>query len=332
MTSDSVLVVIPCLNEAENLPVILEQLLSDANAGTIVVADGGSTDGSRELVQRRAETDGRLHLLDNPDRLQSAGVNLAVRQFAGSYRRFVRIDAHCVYPDDYLSRLVAAADSTGAQSVVVPMATLSRGGFQEAVATAQNSRLGTGGSAHRSGNASGWVEHGHHALMEVEAFIAADGYCEAMACNEDAELDHRIAVQGGRIWLARECEIGYFPRATPKALARQYWRYGVGRAQTVVRHRIKLRPRQAIPLAVAPSIALAALGPLHWIFLLPAGTWLSACLAGGLVLGLRRKSAWAFASGLAAAIMHASWSAGFFSALLDKSVHQKPRYGFTNSA
>ncbi|MBX7483653.1 glycosyltransferase family 2 protein [Qipengyuania qiaonensis] len=332
MKSQGLLVVIPCLNEIDNLPRILAQLRADDLAAAIVVADGGSTDGSRELVEQIAADCDRIRLLDNPARLQSAGVNLAIRTFGRDYRRFVRIDAHCVYPDDYLAGLIDAAESSGAQSVVVPMATLAHDGFQEAVATAQNSRLGTGGSAHRSGDRSGWVEHGHHALMDVGAFVDAGGYCEAMACNEDAEFDHRLALCGGRIWLERTCEIGYYPRTTPLALARQYWRYGIGRAQNVLRHRMKLRVRQMMPLSVAPSLLLLPFVAVHWIFGIPAALWFGACIIGGLALGIMRRRIWALPSGIAAAIMHASWSAGFMFAWLGRARLGDACYGFPKAS
>ena len=58
-------------------------------------------------------------------------------------------------------------------SVVVAMNTIGKGGFQTAVAAAQNSKLGNGGASHRSAGGEGrWVEHGHHALMRVAAFRA----------------------------------------------------------------------------------------------------------------------------------------------------------------
>ena len=46
--------------------------------------------------------------------------------------------------------LVEAATATRAESVVVPMRTVGESCFQIAAATAQNSRIGAGGSAHRA--------------------------------------------------------------------------------------------------------------------------------------------------------------------------------------
>ncbi len=51
--------------------------------GTLVV-DGGSTDGTQFIVGRMARRMHRLQLLDNPKRLQGAGVNLAVSTYGHS--------------------------------------------------------------------------------------------------------------------------------------------------------------------------------------------------------------------------------------------------------
>ncbi len=233
----SALVVIPCLNEAAHLPRLLEALLADPSADKIVVADGGSSDGSRTIVSELAAIHDRIALLDNPDRIQSAGVNRAVARYGKHYHWLVRIDAHSFYPEQYVSTLLDAAEKHKARSVVVPMVTRAQGCFQNAVATAQNSVIGTGAAAHRHMHTEGmFVEHGHHALMEIDAFTRVGGYCEAMHCNEDAELDFRLGKANVSIWLEPAATIGYLPRSSPSALWRQYLRYGQGRARNVRRH------------------------------------------------------------------------------------------------
>ena len=202
--SGRTLIVIPCLNEAAVLADVIAAVLADDGLSDplLVVADGGSTDGSRGIVRAIAQDDPRVRLLPNPRRLQSAGVNLAARRFGQPCRWLVRVDAHAAYPRNYASTLVAEAVRRGAQSVVVSMDTRGDAGFQKAVAAAQNSRLGTGGSAHRGGGGrSGWVDHGHHALFEMAAFLGVGGYDETFSHNEDAELDARLRQAGAGIWL-----------------------------------------------------------------------------------------------------------------------------------
>jgi succinoglycan biosynthesis protein ExoA len=328
----SVLAIVPCLNEAANLDRLLRQMLSDDAIDLLVVTDGGSTDGSREIASGHERSNDRIRLLDNPDRIQSAGVNRAVREFGQDFTWILRIDGHCDYPDDFASMLLEAARARDSSAVAVPMVTRGRGGFQSAIAAAQNSVLGTGGSAHRHLGNGRFVDHGHHALIDRALFAAVGGYCESMPCNEDAEFDRRLTVVGGRIWLEPKAAITYYPRRGPIALWRQYFRYGVGRARTVRRHRMRMHLRQALPLLVPAALALAALMPIHWLFAAPASAWLSVCLLAGLIVGVRSGGGWAFAAGIAAAIMHLSWACGFLIEWLIRPDQTGPRYGFLATA
>lgn len=313
---DGVLIVVPCLNEEAHLPALLDLLIAGSPRARIVVADGGSHDRSRAIVQERARSHPRLALLDNPARIQSAGVNAAVRAWGTGHRWLVRVDAHCSYGDGFVTGLLAAAARTGADSVVVPMRTIGRPGFQRAVAAAQNSVLGTGGSPHRHVGRGQFVDHGHHALCRLALFCEVGGYDETFVANEDAELDHRIGLAGGRIWLEPALAIDYYPRSRPLALLRQYVRYGSGRAKTLKRHRMRIKARQLLPLAVPPAVLLACAAPAWPLLALPGLIWATACLVTGARLAVRRRERDVAASGFAAMLMHLGWGAGFWRELV----------------
>jgi len=61
----------------------------------ILVADGRSTDKTREILAALAAKDPRIIVVDNPDRLQAAGLNLMVKQATGDI--IVRMDVHAEY-------------------------------------------------------------------------------------------------------------------------------------------------------------------------------------------------------------------------------------------
>ena len=309
-----VLIVIPALNEAAHIKDVLNFALGFAERadGLVVVADGGSTDGTREIVRRRAADHRRLRLLDNPARLQAAAVNLAVTRFGEGAEWLLRLDAHSAYPADYGDVLLAEARRTGADSVVVSMHAQGQGFLQRAIAEAQNSRLGNGGSAHRLAGGGAWVDHGHHALMRIAAFRGVGGYDEGFSHNEDAELDRRLTGAGHRIWLTGRTRLTYFPRRSFGPLVRQYYNFGRGRAKNLVKHHARPAARQAVVAMLAPAAALVLLAPFSAWFALPLVLWLLACLAGGVAIALQTcRPEWLLA-GLAAGVMHMAWSAGFW--------------------
>jgi succinoglycan biosynthesis protein ExoA len=306
--------VIPCLNEAAHIEALVRHLLDDPDwrDPLVVIADGGSTDGTVQIVHALAAEDRRVRLVDNPRRLQASAVNLAAARYGRGRRYMVRVDAHAGYPNAYVSRLISEARRTGAASVVVAMDTVGQGGFQSAAAAAQNSLLGVGGSAHRMGRASRWVDHGHHALFDLDRFFGIGGYDESFRANEDAEFDVRLGQNGGQVWLSGEVRVTYYPRATAISLFRQYLHYGQGRARTLLRHRMRPRLRQLLPAAVFPAAVLAPLGLFEPAMALPAAAWLGGCLVGGVALGLKSGRREAFGAGAAAAVMHLGWSIGFW--------------------
>ncbi|AZO10049.1 MULTISPECIES: glycosyltransferase family 2 protein [unclassified Mesorhizobium] len=317
-TPASTLIVIPCLNEADHIGALLAQLQpSAARLGArIVVADGGSNDGTQGIVEKVAAEDARVVLLPNPKRIQSAAINLAVATFGAGADFLIRIDAHGGYPADYCDRLVEEALATGADSVVVSMLTSGTGAVQKAVAAAQNSKLGTGGSKHRHMSDGEWVDHGHHALMRIAAFQAVGGYDESFSHNEDAELDHRLRQAGHRIWMSGSTHMIYYPRATLKGLYFQYLGYGRGRAKNVLKHRMVPKVRQMIPLLVAPVVLLAFFSLVHWLAVVPFVIWAAVCLAYGVLTAVRQRNPGIALAGVSAMVMHLGWSVGFWQQLL----------------
>jgi succinoglycan biosynthesis protein ExoA len=321
LLSDGIVVAIPALNEAKYIEACLRGVLVQLPDGAeIVVADGGSTDGTRAIVARISRQDPRVRLIDNPKRLQAAAMNLVARQFAGRATILIRVDAHAAYPAYFIRNLLAAYHATKATSVVVPMRTVGRVGFQRAVAAAQNSRLGNGGSEHRRVTGSRFVDHGHHALFNLNFFLSVGGYDETFSHNEDCELDWRMRAAGGRIWLCSDACIDYFPRSTAPALAQQYACHGMGRARTLLKHGLRPRLRQLAPLAAMGVCVLGiGLGLLEPLALLMPLLYVAVCLGWGVVLAGHARDWRLVNAGVAAIIMHLSWAIGLSSVVLKQA-------------
>jgi succinoglycan biosynthesis protein ExoA len=314
----SVVVIIPCLNEEEHIARTIAHFAAEAPSvvSKIVVADGGSTDRTLPIVQQCALGDSRVALIANDRRIQSSGVNRAVELYGDLAPFIVRVDAHAEYPSNFCKKLLETQQATGADSVVVSMISKGEGCFQAAAAAAQNSRLGNGGSAHRRLAEGRFVDHGHHALIDVNSFRAVGGYDESFSHNEDAELDLRLVAAGFRIYLCGGADIGYFPRKGPFSLFKQYRNFGNGRAKTTLKHHARPKVRQLVPVMIGPIAAASLLWWVSPLLALPAATWAIACLTYGLLLGARKKSLCACGAGIAAMLMHLGFSVGYLSQIL----------------
>ena len=316
--TEFVSIAVPVLNEAAHIEACLRSLLASveqAGLGArfeILVMDGGSTDATGPIVERMAETEPAIRLCANPGRLQSAGVNLAAKMASPRASILMRADAHALYPPNFVRDCAQALRTHNASSVVVPMINRGIRPVQRAIAAAQSGRLGNGGAAHRTGGASGLVDHGHHAAFDRAAFLELGGYDPQFTHNEDAEYDARLGRAGGRIWMCRSAPIVYFPRSSLPALARQYFKHGRGRAQNLALHGGRPKLRQVGPVGLLglclTALVLALWNP--WFALVPSA-YAALCLAWGASIALSRRDAALLVAGVAVMVMHMSWACGY---------------------
>jgi succinoglycan biosynthesis protein ExoA len=306
-------IVVPVLNERRYIASCLRSLLEqiDPSRSEIIVIDGGSQDSTLQIVSEMAARYPVIRILQNSKRIQSAAVNLGARSASPRSTLIMRADAHAEYPPGFVAACIRDLQESHATSVVVPMTAIGRSCFQRAVAAAQNSWIGNGGSRHRSLAQSGFVTHGHHALFDRQFFQRLGGYDESFTHNEDAEYDHRLRIANGKIWMSA-VPVLYFPRETIRGLARQYYNHGRGRARTLFAHSLRPALRQLLPPAilvvnlVAVPLALARPG-----FVIVPLLYAAGCGLMGFWLAIRLRDICAGAAGLAAIVMHMSWGAGF---------------------
>ena len=332
----SVSIIVPTLNEENYIRDAISSLIPNCEGLNyeLIVFDGGSSDRTVAIVEEMARGNPKIRLEANPARYQSAAVNRGAKLAKPDSDIIIRADSHAEYPPGFVAGLVREMKTRCVASVVVPMRTRGTGFLQRGIALAQNSRLGNGGALHRTANSSRYVDHGHHAAFDRRTFLAVGGYDESFTHNEDAELDIRLRDAGARIWLCSELAIGYFPRNSLGALARQYFNHGSGRAKTMLKHRRPPKVRQLLPLcALGMNVLSLATGLGYgWFFFLPLVGYAGACLTGGMFLAISRRDPAGGAAGPAAMVMHQSWAAGFVYRLLRASFSRTTRLPVSTEA
>lgn len=255
----------PCLDEARYIDACLRSVLAQEYPPErleILIADGGSTDGTREILAVWSARERRVVMIDNPARLQAAGMNEIIRQAKGDV--IVRMDVHCEYAKDYVRACVDALRRTGADNAGGAQRARARTRFQRALCSALRSPLGVGGADYRSEENEGFVDTVFLGAFRRGVFERVGLFDPKAITNEDAELNQRILASGGRVFLSRSIVVHYYPRDSFASLARQYFRYGRGRARTLLKHRELPSLRPAIPaLMVTAGAVLLATSALH---------------------------------------------------------------------
>jgi succinoglycan biosynthesis protein ExoA len=254
--------IVPMLNEADHVEGLVAALAAQDWTGEleVLVADGGSTDGSVEVLTAAAASAGlSLRVLPNPARWVSHGLNVCIRAATGEL--IVRLDCHSHYPPEYLRLLALAAEETGAWNVGGVVIPEGRTEMERAVACAMDSPFGgIGWTRQASQGERVEVDTVTYGAFRPEAFERAGGFDESLVRNQDDELNARLRAAGGRIVLDPRIRTFYVPRGSLRSVFKQYFEYGLWKVPVMLKHRRVLSLRSLAPAAFVGSLALLGAG------------------------------------------------------------------------
>ena len=314
-----VTVVVPMLDESATIGPCLDSLLAGdypADALEVLVADGGSRDGSAAIVDAYAARDARVRRIPNPGRIAAAAMNAGIAASSGDV--IVRADAHTTYAPDYVRACVRVLEETGAAAVGGPQRARGSSPVGRAIAMATTSPFGVGDARFRYSERTEETDTVYLGAWRKRTLVDVGGFDEGLAVNEDYELNHRLRAAGGRVVLSPEIRSEYRVRESLGGLARQYFAYGRGKVDMLRRHPRSVRWRQlaapALVAGLAASAALARTRP-RLAAVVPAA-YGTATLAAS-VAAARREPASAPVLPGAFATMHLAWGAGFWARVLE---------------
>lgn len=257
-------ITMPVRNESRFIRDTLLQLINQdypPECFEIIVSDGMSDDGTREIVLDLAKTHPQILLLDNPKRLSSAGRNVGFKCGRGDY--FLVVDGHCYIPDNQLLRnVVDCFEKSGADCLGRPQPLDPTGltDFQKSVALARASRLGHGGDSMIFGDYEGFASPISNGAAYSRHVFEKVGYVdENFDAAEDVEFNYRVEQAGFKCYTSPKLTIRYYPRENLRGLFRQMVRYGKGRFRFIRKHPAALTINQLIPAAFVVGLCVFVL-------------------------------------------------------------------------
>ena len=312
-------VVVPVRNEAafieDTLRALLDQVDPPASYEVIVV-DGMSDDGTRDVIAGLAAEDSRLRMLDNPGRTVPLALNLGIAAARGDV--LIRVDGHTtVAPDFVRSNLALLDEHPEAWSVGGPIAHRGRGVVGRAIAAAMSSAIGVGGARHRDERYEGYAEGTAFPAFRRWVFDRIGMFDEHLVRNQDDELNFRITRAGGQIFISPRVKHDYFVRESYRALFSQYMQYAYWKVEVMRKHGAVIAPRHlvpgafvlALPICVGASLLLPL--PLSLVPMTPLAayggllTWLAARVSID-----QRDPRVGLGAAAAAATMHVAYGLG----------------------
>lgn len=196
----------------------------------IVLVDGGSTDDTKEQMEKfasRARSFFRVVVLDNPRRIQPSGWNVAIAGSEGD--AIIRVDAHASIPANFVRKSVRTLENGedvcgGVRPVTLHKSTP----WGETLLLAERSIFGSSAAAYRRDLRPQYVSSVFHGTYRREVFDKVGLFDERLVRTEDNELHHRIRTAGYGIRFNPAIRSTQYARSTLVAVIRQkatngYW-------------------------------------------------------------------------------------------------------------
>lgn len=325
-------VIILCRNERLHIEACVRSILGQdrpTEGMEVIVVDGLSDDGTREILESLAKQHPELRVVDNPLRITPCAMNAGIRAARGKY--IAILGGHCEYAQDFLKTCVDLLhERPEAACTGGPTVSQGRSVFGQAVALAMTHPAGVGNAKHRHPTYEGYAEMACYPVFRKEVFEKVGLYDERFIRNQDDELCYRLAIHGEKVFISPRARYTYFIRETPLKLFRQYFEYGYWRVAVLRKHCRPASLRQLVPpLFMFAVVAGAILG------MMMQSWWKLTALAlpvvyGAALLGIGlwefRKAGWRVAVlfPVAAATMVIAYATGFMWGLIKNPVRAEP--------
>ena len=316
----TITLIIPCRNEAKFIAQCLDSILANTypkECLEVLIIDGMSDDGTRDVIRVYAARHAFIRLLDNQNKITPSALNIGIRFARGEI--VMRMDVHVTYPTNYISGLLSALMETGADNAgglcnTVPTNNTVIG---QAIAIAMAHPFGVGNSYFRIGvSEPRWVDTVPFGCYRKEVFDRIGLFDEKMVRNEDDEFNLRLIKHGGKILLVPHIVSYYYARDSLRKLWRMYSQYGYFKPLVVSKIGRVLTIRQLVPSAfVSCLFLLAALGLWSGLALtsdeILLFTYVAANFCVSWITAARTKTKSALALPLVFPVLHFGYGLGF---------------------
>ena len=260
MSETIVSIVIPMRNEEKYIGKCLDSLLAqewDGGPLEVVVVNGESEDGSKQIVENMMPIFPRLKLLDNSRRITPVSLNIGVKAATGDV--IIILGAHSYVAKDFVSKNLHFLDTMAVDCVggsISPVGDTYQG---EAIALAMSSPIGVGNAFYRYSKVQRLVDTVQFGAYRREIFYRIGYFDEELVRNQDFELNHRIVSTGGRILLAPQVHGYYVVRSSIPKLFKQYFDYGFWKTKVISKEVGAFRLRYQIPPIFIMALAVTGL-------------------------------------------------------------------------
>jgi len=321
-------------NEERYIETVLKSLLQQRTPGwklEIIVVDGDSSDGTREIVKRIASEDSRIKLEINKQRKTPYAFNLGIERAQGEY--VCILGAHTTYAQDYIATCLEELKVHAAAGCSGHLITRPAGdGLQaQLVAWTLAHPFGTSARSMRTRGA-GFADTIPYPIFLKSTLLEVGGYDTRLHRNQDNDLSQRLRARGYKLYITDRTSCEYFVNPDLISLVRYAFKNGFWNIVSFKVNPASMSIRHFVPGAFVAALLLSFLMLIFSMrTTMPAQLWLRGpiLLLGaiyGLVsigvtcrIALRERAAEALLMPIPFFLLHVSYGAGTLSAIMSNA-------------
>lgn len=255
--NSTVSIIIPCRNEELYIGQCVESFLNQTYPKElikIVIADGMSTDTTREIIKGYQKEHKNIILIDNFELTAPTGMNKGIR--ATNSDIVIIFGAHAYADKDFVLENVKILNDESIGCSGGPITTISDGIVGTAIANAMSCPFGVGNALFRYADKESFVDTVGFGAYNRDFIIDIGLFDEELVRNQDDELNFRVQKTGKKILLNPKIKSTYYSRGDFKKLWRQYYQYGFWKVRVIQKHKRPASIRHLIPLLFVAFLAL----------------------------------------------------------------------------
>ncbi|MDQ7786437.1 MAG: glycosyltransferase family 2 protein [Thermodesulfovibrionales bacterium] len=319
-------IVIPCRNEKNFINECIESIIENdfpQDNFEVLIVDGMSEDGTRDIIRQHANKYPFIILLDNPKRITPVAMNIGIKQARGNY--IVILSSHSKIDKNFLKLNLEYIVKHNVDCVGGILITLPHNStiLAKSIAKALSHPFGVGNAYFRTGSKeSRNVDTVPFGCYKKDIFQKVGLFDEDLIRNQDDEFNHRLIRKKGKILLIPDIISYYYARNSLTKLWRMYYQYGYFKPLVSIKIGAILTLRQIIPSLFLISLFLSAIAMLFSAFFLSIFTvivfsYLFLNIGISLVIALREGLRYLFYLPFVFATMHLSYGAGYLKGILN---------------
>jgi succinoglycan biosynthesis protein ExoA len=323
--------IIAVRNEERHIESVLKSLLQQDAPDfdlELIIVDGDSDDGTRDVTQRAAAADPRVRLVINKQNNTPNAFNLGLHSAKGQY--VCILGAHTVYARDYIATCLQELKRSGAAGCSGRAWVCAGGEGLQArlVACALAHPFGTSTRSMRTRGA-GFADSIPYPVFLKRALIEVGGYDARLHRNQDNDICQKLRAQGWTLYITDKTSCKYFVSPTLMSLSRYAFKTGfwnfislkVNPASMALRHFV---PAAFVAVAILSLLAFTlsfgttgdARLVLRSAFLLLAVSYGIASLAAAGHIAFRQRSIHAMLLPFGFLVLHFSYGIGTLTAMI----------------